>query len=72
MSKPTEIVLHDTSVELPKESIADLVRKMIQLVGEDPNREGLLETPERYAKAMLFFTRAGRSTRRSLWSMEFR
>src|ERR1700739_2251947 len=56
VTKPTEIVLHDTSVELPKESIADLVRKMIQLVGEDPEREGLRKTPERFEKAMKFLT----------------
>jgi GTP cyclohydrolase I len=56
MSKPTEIVLHDTNVELPKESIADLVRKMIQHVGEDPNREGLRKTPERFEKAFRFLT----------------
>ncbi|HEY2456006.1 MAG TPA: GTP cyclohydrolase I FolE [Candidatus Acidoferrum sp.] len=56
MSKPTEIVLHDTGVELPKESISDLVRKMIQLVGEDANREGLRKTPERFEKAFKFLT----------------
>ncbi|HEY1483066.1 MAG TPA: GTP cyclohydrolase I FolE [Candidatus Acidoferrum sp.] len=41
---------------MPKESIADLVRKMIQLVGEDPNREGLRKTPERFEKAFKFLT----------------
>jgi GTP cyclohydrolase I len=56
MSKPTEIVLHENKLEMPKESIADLVRKMIHLVGEDPNREGLRKTPERFEKAFKFLT----------------
>ena len=56
MSKPTEIVLHENSVEVPKETIAELVRKMIVLVGEDPNREGLRKTPERFEKALKFLT----------------
>ncbi|HEX5150039.1 MAG TPA: GTP cyclohydrolase I FolE [Parafilimonas sp.] len=30
--------------------------KVIELLGENPNREGLLKTPERIAKAMLFNT----------------
>lgn len=30
--------------------------EIIRLLGENPNREGLLKTPERVAKAMLFFT----------------
>jgi GTP cyclohydrolase IA len=55
VTKPTEIMLHD-STEAPKETIADLVRKMIALVGEDPNREGLRRTPERYEKAVKFLT----------------
>jgi GTP cyclohydrolase IA len=55
-TKPTEILLNETKLELPKENIAELVRKMIQLVGEDPNREGLRKTPERYEKALKFLT----------------
>ena len=53
MSEATEIILPDTKGE---ETIADLVRKMLALIGEDPNREGLRRTPERFEKAFRYLT----------------
>jgi len=37
--------------------IAPLVRDILAGVGEDPNREGLVKTPERVEKALRFLTR---------------
>ena len=56
MTKPTEIFLNEQKIETPKESVADLMRKVIALVGEDPEREGLRKTPERFEKALKFLT----------------
>lgn len=49
-----EILLPEKSTQ--RETIADLIRKMLVLVGEDPNREGLRKTPERFEKTMKFLT----------------
>ena len=56
MTKPTEIFLSEPKMEAPKESIADLMRKVIALLGEDTDREGLRKTPERFEKALKFLT----------------
>lgn len=38
--------------ELNMERIEALVRELLQEIGEDPDREGLVETPKRVAKAL--------------------
>ena len=43
-----------------QEKIEELMghyREILRLLGEDPNREGLIKTPERVAKAMSFITK---------------
>ena len=37
--------------------MADQYREMLVNIGEDPSRPGLLDTPNRAAKAMMFFTK---------------
>lgn len=53
---PTDILGDDEDVK-QEQQIAKAVLKIIECVGEDPNREGLRYTPERYAEAMLWFTK---------------
>ena len=40
-----------------KKIFEDSVRNMLEIIGEDPNREGLIKTPERVFKAFEFMTK---------------
>ena len=42
---------------IPPAGYTELVHKQLEMLGENPNREGLQRTPERVAKAMAYLTR---------------
>jgi GTP cyclohydrolase I len=54
--KKTEELRLAEELEQGKESIADLVRVMLSQIGEDPSREGLRRTPERFERALRYLT----------------
>ncbi len=56
-AKPTqELLLDEAQGNEGSETIAHLMRGVIRLLGEDPGREGLRNTPERVEKALRFLT----------------
>ncbi len=56
MAKPTEEIVLNDEKELDARRIAYHMREIIKLIGEDPCREGLRKTPERFEKALKFLT----------------
>jgi GTP cyclohydrolase IA len=56
VTKPTEEILLTEGKPIDAKTIACHVREIIRLIGEDPDREGLRKTPERYEKALKFLT----------------
>jgi GTP cyclohydrolase I len=56
VTKPTEEILLNDSKEIDARRISCHMREIIKIIGEDPNREGLRKTPERFEKALKFLT----------------
>ena len=46
--------------------LTEVYRKSLMLLGEDPEREGLIKTPERVAKAMQFLTQGYQMNARAI------
>ncbi|KAJ0103738.1 hypothetical protein J7T55_011008 [Diaporthe amygdali] len=47
----------ETKLAVKLEKMRGAVKTLLECVGEDVDREGLLDTPSRYAKALLFMTK---------------
>jgi GTP cyclohydrolase I len=56
VNKPTEEILLNDRKDLDARTIACHMREIIKIIGEDPNREGLRKTPERFEKALKYLT----------------
>ena len=56
MKKTSEELLVKLNGDAGTETIAEMMRKVLAELGEDPQRPGLLETPERFEKAMRYLT----------------
>jgi GTP cyclohydrolase I len=62
MGETSEILVSETG----HGKIAELVREMLIHLGENPDREGLRRTPERFEKALRFLTSGYRQDREKL------
>ena len=47
----------EETAEERKEAIPHFISEIIPMIGEDANREGLIKTPDRVAKALLYLTK---------------
>ena len=58
-AKSTLFRLNATPAEKParEKKLTAAVRTVLECIGEDPDREGLLRTPDRYAQALMWMTK---------------
>jgi GTP cyclohydrolase I len=57
VARPALTVEHGGADEAGDGGLQPLVRRMLGLLGEDPDRDGLLRTPERVERSMAWLTR---------------
>ena len=50
-------ILNIAESEMDKNNMMDIVKNLLTAIGEDPDREGLVSTPKRVAKAYEFLTK---------------
>lgn len=66
MRRKKRVELEDTGLvfetDLDLKKMEPLVERWLRLIGEDPRREGLLETPARVARAWAYLTRGYRQS----------
>mmetsp|Transcript_15405 Transcript_15405/g.23618 ORF Transcript_15405/g.23618 Transcript_15405/m.23618 type:complete len:247 (-) Transcript_15405:66-806(-) len=55
-----------TTEQAKLEKMGQACSVILECIGEDPSREGLLKTPERWAKALLFMTQGYQQTSKEL------
>ncbi|WWC60910.1 GTP cyclohydrolase I [Kwoniella dejecticola CBS 10117] len=58
-AKSTHLRLHSSPTEKAAniQLLSSAIRTVLECIGEDPDREGLQRTPERYAKALMWMTK---------------
>jgi len=57
MKRTEELELTVPETVESSDTIAEHVRRILELIGEDPDRDGLRHTPERFEKALRFLTK---------------
>jgi GTP cyclohydrolase IA len=56
MTETSKTPVDDCEDGTPCADLADIGAQLLKVTGEDPNREGLLRTPERFARSWSFLT----------------
>ena len=62
---------HEEYNEEATQKMAAFNKEILKIIGENPEREGLLKTPERVAKSMQYLTKGTMKIRMKLCNRQF-